>query len=433
MPGSPSESEIRTQWTNAVAVLEGGRNYADGTALGLLDTVEQALEGDYLPGSHALAAADYRAALSSLVSASRAQQWLIPVLYEYGKAIRSPYTDASRLMRALYDWFVTNTLTVKGRAITFDTSATAGGSNVGNGSVLRLSTDENGFPLQAVTVETKRLTCRSDRNSGASAHAEQFEIYGQEAGQDGLARASRGSGMNARTFLRSHHAGSGAGGSLLRNSSFSTYDSTATNVFSGWTVTGTAPTQDIVNFYRSHPNADVDGSLKMTAACKIVQGTDEWRTSRLDPDRPYFLRVMVNKSVGSGLGGTVYLRLGSKSASVNVSALSAGWNELYLSIGQDAWYSRFNENGLDVEIEWGNTPTSGYLLFDDVLFAPFDLVDGSYWFMEGGTTPWLVNDYLDFTDTGGAPTTSKIGWWLWVAGLGYLPSTTGSPSVTEPA
>jgi hypothetical protein len=88
-----------------------------------------------------------------------------------------------------------------------------------------------------------------------------------------------------------------------------------------------------------------------------------------------------------------------------------------------------------VEIEWASA-SSGYLLIDDAIFAPLDQIDGTYWFLRATAsthTPWLVDDILSFTDTGGAPATGQIQWWLWVSGFGYLPSTTGTPSFTDPA
>ena len=45
---------------------------------------------------------------------------------------------------------------------------------------------------------------------------------------------------------------------------------------------------------------------------------------------------------------------------------------------------------------------------------------------------WALDDTLEFTDTGGAAATAKIQYWLWVAGLGYLP-TDASPTFTDPA
>ena len=430
MSGSPTEAEVQTQWKNAVAVLESIRNYADGTAVALLNTLEQSLEGDYMPPSYVAMSADYRASLSSLVNTGRAAQVVQPMLFEYGKIIRSPYTSAFAIFRDLYDYFVANSMTIKSRNITYG-AASAGGSNVGSGTLSRLTADEKNFRLEACTVETKTWKCRGDRNSGTSPFAELFEVYGQEPGIDALERASRGSGLSVT--VRAHHAGTGAGGSLLRNGSFSTYSATGTPKFAGWTEAsgGSNISQDTANFYRSFPGATTDASLKATGAFKITQPVSEFRSGQLDPNRPYFIRIMVNASIGSATGGTVYLRLGSKTASIAVASLSAGWNELTFTANQDCWFGRFNENGLDVEVEWASA-SSGYLLVDDMIFAQWDLIDGTYWFLRGGTTPYLIDDVYTCADTGGAPTTGKLQYYLWLSGFGYLPSDIGAPTISDP-
>lgn len=419
------------------------RSWADTTAAdggGLLDVLIQSLEGEYTPSSLANFAAGFRAGLSNLISPGVAAEVLTPVLFEYAAQVLtdgSGYTAAEEIMTALYEHFVANSLTVESRAITYDTTATLGAGNVGNGEIKRLTEDENGFDLEACTVETKRLRCRTDQNSGVQKHDERFEILGDAASQDSLLRSSHGSGESARTTLASLHAGSGPGGSLLRNSSFSTYSATASPKFTSWTeaAVGGGIAQDATNFYRSHPGASTDGSLQMTGGggtVTLTQDLTAMRISKLDPDKPYFLRVMLNKTVGTAAGGTVTLRLGSQTVSVTIAALGANWQELLIPLDQGCWFRNFDEDSFTVEIEWSGS-TSGTLLFDDMLFQEFDLIDGTFWALIGGSTAWLVDDSLVFTDTGGAPTTAKIQWWLYIAGLGYLPHTTGVPTFTEPA
>lgn len=399
----------------------------------------QSLEGEYTPSSLAAFAASYRAGLSSLVSGGLALDLLAPVLFEYAAQVLTDgagYTSVDEIMRALYEHFVNNSLTVESRAITYDTSATLGAGNIGNGSIVRLTEDENGHDMEACTVETKRFRCRSDQNSGTQKNAERFELLGSAASQDSLLVANHGSGESARSTLTSLHAGTGNGGSLLRNSSFSTYSASASPKFDSWTedAVGGGIAQDTTNFYRSHPGAATDGSLQMTGGggtITLSQSLAAMRVSKLDPNKPYYLRVMLNKTVGTASGGTVTLRLGSQSVSVTIAALGTNWQELLIPLDQNLWFRNFDEDSFTIEIEWSSS-TSGTLLVDDMLFQELELIDGTYWAILGGSTAWLVDDSLVFTDTGGAPATAKIQWWLWVAGLGYLPHTTGVPTFTEP-
>ena len=440
MSGTPSEAEIQAQWRNSVALLEGVRSHADGTVAGAggqLDTLGQSLEGEYTPTGLAGASSRFRAGLSALIQPSMAQEFLLPCLYEYARLMGSPYSNGQDIMAKMRERFDENGLSVESRAITYDTSATAGAGNVGNGVVARLTVDEFGYNLEACTVEKKTFRCRADMNSGAKEFAEEFEVSGAAASFDSVLRYASGSGATKR--ITASHAGSSNGGSLLQNSSFSSYNSTATPKFVGWTQVagGASLTQDTTNFYRSHPGATVDGSLKITGGSGTVtvsQSLEDMRQKNLSTAVPYFLRIMVNKTVGTASGGSVTLRMGSQSVTTAIASLGSGWVEMVVGTGIDAWFREFNEADFAIEIEWTSS-TSGYLLVDDVIFTPWTLIDGTYWMVRhnvASPVSWLVNDTLEFTDTGGAPATGKIQYWLWVAGLGCLPSTTGTPTFTEP-
>jgi len=440
MSGSPSEAEIQAQWRNSVALLEGIRNHADGTvagAAGQLDVLQQSLEGEYTPSGLAGASSRLRAGLSALVAPGTAQDFLLPCLYEYARFMGAPYSNAADIMITLRERFDTNSLSVESRAITYDTSATAGAGNVGNGVCSRLTVDEFGHKLEACTVEKKTLRCRADQNSGAKEFAEEFEVSGAAASFDSLLRAASGSATVARLFAS--HAGTSNGGSLLQNSSFSSYNASATPKFVGWTETagGASLTQDTGNIYRSHPGATTDASLKITGGAgtvTVTQTLDNMRQKKLATNVPYLVRIMVNKTIGTAVGGSVTVRMGSQSVTSTIAALGSGWVEMVLGTGIDGWFREFNEADFSIEIEWSSS-TSGYILVDDVIFVPWTLIDGTYWNVRhnvASPVSWLVDDTLEFTDTGGAPATAKIQYWLWVAGLGCLPSTTGTPTFTEP-
>lgn len=450
MSGTPTETQIQTQWQNVVDILETMRNHVDSTHAGsggTFDVLLKSLEGEYTPQELANFVNGFRAGCSDLVTPSRAAQAITPILFEYAARIDADATGTqgfgtgkrtiAEMFRTLYDWFVDKNYTVKSRTITYDT-ATAGGSNVGNGTISRLTVDENGFNLEACTVEKKLFKCVADKNSGVNEHAEVFECIGTAASFDSLQRESFGSGTGANTTIVSKNAGSGTGGSLLSNSSFSTYNASATPKFTGWTESagGAYVAQNTANTYRSHPGATTDASLAITGGSGTVtlkQTLRSMRVRRLDPDTPYQLRVMFNRAAGSATGGTLTIRCGSSTASVALST-QTGWNELALSYNADLWFRNFNEDDFDVEIEWSSS-TSGTLYIDDVIFAPLDLIDGTYWWIRGNASShasFLVDDIFEFTDTGGAAATGKIQWWLWVAGFGYLPSS-GSPTFTDPA
>lgn len=443
MSGSPSEAEVQAQWRAAVNVLEKTRNHIDGTvagAGGLFDTLVQALEGEYTPAGLQSFVTRYRQDLSSLIDSDRALAALQPCLFEYGKLItEGGPRNLADLWRAIYNHFVANTLTVESRAITYDTSATAGAGNVGNGVMSRLTVDDNGFNLEACHVEKKVFRCIQDQNTGAEEHAETWECIGAQQSQDAVLLPSFGSGVLSKVQIRSKHAGTGDGGSSLNNSSFDTFSLAASPKFARWTETagGAYVGQDTTNFYRSNPNASVDGALKITGGSGTVtltQTLENMRLGSVDPNAPYFFRVMVNKTVGTASGGNIVISVGGVDVTQSIAGLGSGWQEILVPIGASCWPRSFNEASFAVVITW-ETSASGYLLVDDAIFCRWDYIDGTYWLLRqnaASPTAWLLDDTLEFTDTGGAPATGKIQYWAWVAGLGYLPSTTGTPSFTEP-
>lgn len=446
MSGQPTEAEIQSQWKASVDILETIRNVADGSLAGpgnKLDALLTLLEGEYTPYDSGAAVQGTYQGLSTLISPSAALAYLRPVVFEYGNWLSAngyfggAYSSVQVLFNALFEYMSENSVTVQTRAITFASPVYAG-TNTGNGALHRLTVDKYGNDMEGCYVEEKQFRCRRDQNNGTEVNAEVFESLGQAVPGTSLqiGASGFGSGEQSRTLIASRHAGTGSGGSLLLNSSFSTYSGTATPKFQGWTeASGSANiSQDTSNYYRTHPGATVDGSLKLSGSAKVVQSISTTRARRMDPEQPYFLRVMVNKTIGTASGGNIVIRLGSVSKTVSLASLGAGWQEVILAQDENCYLRNFNEQDLDIEIEW-QTASSGYLLIDDAIFCVWDYLDGSYYTIVGNDStshsPWLIDDVITVTDTGGAPGTGKLQWWVWRAGLGYLPSS-ATPTITDP-
>jgi len=446
-----SETNLRTQWQNAVDILEQTRNFGDGTLAGstnLFDVLEKSLEGEYTPEGLAIAVSRFRSLVSGALSSGSALEFLEPILREYVALISTPgkgYTDINQMARALYEHFAYNggiPITVASRTITFDTSITSttvqGGSIVGSGTATRLTEDSYGYDIEDCHVETKILRCVQDQNSGTDEHAELFEMLGEAASRDSLLRgdSNYGSGISGQ-FITSVHCGTGEGGSLLRNSSFSTYNASGSPKFDGWTETaGSANIAQVIsNFFRSQPGASTDVALQITGGSgqvKLSQTLANMRVNQLDRNTPYYLQAMVNPTVGTASGGSFLLHLGSKSTTTTIASLSAGWNRIIIAADSNTWFRNFNQDGFTVAVEWDASSSSGTLLVDDVILVPYTRIDGTWWTVVGGATPWKLDDTLEWTDTGGAAGTGTLQWWWWVAGLGYLPSTTGTPTIADP-
>lgn len=435
----PTQAEVETYWKAVVDVLEDDRASADGTIVGNLNTAQQAMEGDYVAVMGAASLATWRGVRSGALTRDAAAAMLTPVVHEYAKFIASPGAgrDLGRCLADLYVYWKENNRTLKSRNISY-ASGSMGGSNAGNGSLSRLTVDENNYRLEGCYVEAKKLKCIKDAATGARRHAEKFDLYGVEGSIDSLDVVNHGSGDRVEVY--SHHAGGGDGGSLLRNSSFSEYNSagTVTTKFPGWTIDTLGNVTTSANYFRGFPGSaenttggPSDLSMDITNNVVVYQRlTDAGIT--LDPALPYFLRVMLRRR--SSATGTFTLRFGGQNVTQALSGLTNDvWTELLITVGQKNWPKYVDEQNLDISLELASYGGSGSLEVDDVLFAPFDMFDGTWWFLRGGSTPWLLDDSWSGTDTGGAAADAKLQYWLQWAFRGfYLPSTTGTPTVSDP-
>ena len=439
-------AEVRSQIAQVCEILEVLRVKADAMTTetsGDYDELLAILEGDYTPAALSVLVAQHRAGLSDLLSGTVARSMIEPCLFEYAKFLSptSGYTNAADIFEMMYEQGVT----VKSRAITHDEAATAGGSNVGNAVLSRLYKGAYDEEIEGIHVETKVFRCRSDQNTGTKELAESWECIGQPASPDNLqlmtdaSSPKFGSGEASRKFIRNSHSGTGAGGSLLRNSGFSTYSATATPKFLGWDlVSGTQPTQYTAAQYLASPGSTTVSCLSSATnnAFRVKQTLANMRISSLDPNTPYALRIMVNKTIGSGSGGNVILHCGSEEHSTAVSSIGSNWQEIIMPLDKGCWLKEFNQDPFDIEFEWhaGGGSLSGYLVFDDAIFVPMTEIDGTWWFLRHNNSspvPNMVDDTYTFTDTGGLPETGIVQWWLWRAGFGYL-RTAGSPNITDP-
>ena len=439
---APTQAEIEIQLQKSAKLLYEMQNFADGTlggAGGLFDDLLQNLEGNYTAVGLAGAVAGFRGGVQALLDPNVVRSFMVPIISEYARFIKpsfgSGYGDPDRMFRAVYEYFVDNSRTIQSRNITYDTTETKTGT--GNGTLHRVTVDQNGNSLEACTPETKTFRCRRDKNSGAQEAAETFEVLGDPAGFDNLEAGTLGSGENSRTQIQSSNPGTGASGSGLNNSFFGTYDASATNRFSKWVkVSGaTEPVQETTETYRKAPGQTAAYAMLLGGSTLMRQTRTDMRVKSLDPNAPYTFSIMVNAdgpgAVTAAVGGNIVIRMGSRSKSVAISALS-GWTQVRIDDDENCWFANFNQDDMRVEIEW-ESATSGELLIADAIFRPLDLIDGTYWQIRGGSTPWLVDDTIAVTDTGGAPGTGKIQYLLQRAGFGYLPSTTGTPTVADPA
>ena len=466
MAGPANETAVQGLWKKAVDIIESLRSHIDGTQVadstGRIPLLEDALEGEHTVAPLANAAASMRSSLSALISPAVVRSFLNPIILEYGKVISTDSTKLDRfgggyrspeaVLEVMYEFFVAQSphTKIESRGISFGTITYDTSNNVGAGKLRRLTVDEYGYEIEACQVEQKTFRCRADANSGADEEAEVFEVLGQQPSKDWTRQgvAGNGSGLRVNTSIVNKHAGSGGGGSLLTNGSFTSYNSAGTtDKFTGWTKSGTAAngvyTQS-TEFYRSHPQEgdtpyslqlDVTGGLTFT----LKQTLENMNVDALRRDRPYFYRVMVKSPAADATGGAFHIRLGSQGAagSATISdptSLGTGWTEVFIPLDANCWFANFNQDTLDVEIEWAGG-TGGTILVDDGIFCEMDLIDGTYWILtqnQGTPTRWLIDDNLYVEDSlDGTFGDGKLQYYLWLGYGRYLPHST-TPTITDP-
>lgn len=420
--GAPTEADIQDQIGKVCKIYDEMRKFGHVNSPNMLQMegdLIAAIEGDYSPETLS-GWSTVRASYAALME--QAATSLTPLLRTYAQNIGTPETDAQSILTRLFRHFTDNSLTVETRDFTFGT-ITAGGSNVGNGTVNRLTTDENGDDIENQTADAKTVECIGDEHSGASVEGEErFNVRGTTALRDRIEIA--GSGLSAE--IRAITARDSR--QLLQNPSFDQFEGTVTvpTAVTGWT-----PTSDIGNFqlntttYRDPFNLTTPYSLQIDTNDTLSQNFSVKR-AQFNPSVPMYLQIAYNRAAGSG-DGTLTLHLGSQSTAV-VLAAETGWNVLRIALGTKNWFKNWNQEDPTVAIQLSGN-SSGYVLVDDIVFFPMSLFDGAWYSVVGGSTPFLKDDIFTWTDS---EVGSIIQVWLHRIFQRYLPHS-GSPSWSDPA
>lgn len=427
---SPSQAEIETQWKNAAAYLEAVRIRGAVTSTynvgALLDTLVQSLEGEY--AGRALAGAEsLRQSYAAAITPERVQSILGPLLLEEGRRIGSPLTSPLALLTpgpgSIYDHFIANDRRLVSKGPTFG-SVSAGGSNVGNGTVLRCTVDAEGKTLEGYySPKDTPVTavCVQDANGGATVGEEQFRLYGRLAGRDAI--DERGSGADITIAAASSNGSQAA----LNNPSFSQVSPT-TNDAPVTSLPGWEATTSIGNFqtvdddtYRPLGSETTSRAIRFTTDDTLTSAN---RLRGIDRTRPYVVQIAFKRE--SSCDGTLTLSVGAQSEAVTLSAQS-GWTVLRMTIGTKCWPANWDQNDVKLSIALASN-TTGTLLVDDVVVMPMVQHDGLFYIPVGGSTRFLNGDVFTFADS---ETGAIIQRWISRGWPGrYLPAVPDATQVT---
>lgn len=365
----------------------------------------------------AIAAA--RAALEAMLLNPLLRNELLPILQSWQKVLTNPSLDPATMYQNLYQRMVDSAQYVLSRGVTF--GSIAAGANQGNGTILRLTVDENGFAIDSVTPETKRLTCVSDEHSGAVLQQEVFRLEGEAVGSilDIL-----GSGQ----ILRNLTALSGKSTSTyLTNPSFDVINGGSDAVpdeILGWTISDIANVEvgrNTGEFYRSYQGVTDPGGLLLKDD-ELVSQSLRQRNVQVNPAVPMYLQIAVKRLTGAD--GTGTLRLGAVEHAVSIPTLTVDeWTIIRIGPSTENWFKNWNEDNPAIEFEWAGR-TAGQMRIDDVVFGPWTAFDSSWWAAVGGDSPFLRDDNFSVNDT--STEAGEINYWMWRAAGVYFPHDTGS-------
>lgn len=422
MPTLPNETQLQTIWGYAVDLHDETREYGNVNSdnyVGNENTLSDALFADHANEVLAALAANRRSFASSIAREGVAAVYR-PLLRSYMRVIGKPIRSDDAMLDDLYDWFIDNTKRVTSRGITF--GSVSAGTNAGDGTIHRITTDADGFPIDAVHAETKRAKCIADEHSGAREHEEVFVLEGEPFAKDILELDGSGFVSGAVSALSA-----GTSNRLLDNASFSTLgggtDGVPTSIF-GWTVDTIANVElgrSTGEYFRDFVGDTSPAGLKLKGNVLVTQNLNR-RSVTIDPRFPYHLQIAVKRV--SSVTGTITLRLGASSASVSLASLTNDvWNILKIGPGTANWFENWNEEDPTVEIQLSSYGGSGHAWVDDVVFGPFTRFDMTYVAIVGGDTPFLRDDSFSWTDTDAG--NGRIQRWLWRAFGRYLPHSTG--------
>lgn len=455
MSGSnPTFAQCWTQFGLLVKVINelekfgssNSANYED-----MEDALVTGLDGVFTPDVFRLLRQAVRTALAAPLTRGTLRRLFRPFLLEILRAIGNTELTATGAtehlaLRAIRQYMVDNSQTLNSDERTFDTSAA--GSPTGTGAVYRITVDPDAKVLECNGPDDKAFYCDRDQNSGASKHAEVFEVRFEDANPDGLQWVGHG-GTKTITSL---HAKSGG---ILVNPSFevgavaNNTALTTTGQLTGWDVTTASNVKTYsaaAYVYRGYggDTGITHYGLEFVGSDTLIQVVKTENPGAVFLERtPYRCQIAWQRK--SSATGTLTLHLGAVSKAVDVSTgVNDAWNILAIDLDEDAYLKAFNENALDVKVQMASLAT-GTVVVDDLVLAPFTNLDGTWWCVVGGATPWKRGDTLSFTSDAFGGTRAILSYWLWRAYVdgdpamverigGWFPTATaGGETIADPS
>lgn len=426
-----TRAQVEAEISARIAIFEELRKHAHVNSSGALSnyiarevTALATTQGDRTRQSN-VELAGYRGLLASAIDNSFLRRILDPLVHNYSAVLSdSPSNDIGTQLRELYLDFIDNTRLVKSRNINF--GSISAGSNLGDGTINRLTVDAYGYDIEACHMEAKKARCVRDETLNGEEHEEVFLFEGAKRNVDQLQVAGSGAGVLITAMS--------ARNSLITNASFTDYGGTALTSLteiSGWTpgaetISNYNLTETAAEIYRGAGGTSdaTPRAVKFLNNGSLTQNFDV-NNIKLTDDIPIYGQLAYNRSVGS-CDGTLTLQVGNNSVSVDLGGASSGYQVLRLPLNKLLYPRNFaNLDEPVVKITLSGR-TTGTLLIDDVIIGPMRQFDGTWYAVVGAATPFVAGNRDVFTWTDALTgSDSIIQQWLWRIYGFYLPHTTG--------
>lgn len=405
---SMTTTQAQNYWKANVKLLNELEAYASETSLvnyrALWDAAALLNIGEtQVAGSSSLTG--HRSSFSGMLSPNAVASLMSSPLAEYCGALAITEGVRITLDQAIFrlrEKLIASGDSIKTRGIVFGTPA-AGGSNVGNGTIYRLTQDEDGFPLESGHPEVKSLLCRLDQQQ-VDRHEEVFDISGAEREPDFLLVSGTGPQGGISSI------GPRASDRILLNQSFSSFSGSISgadvpvvtvNDFSGWTLGSITGAYASLTAFRDRAG-EADSrkiSVRWDNDNSFTQYLGRTRRPRFADRTPYLIGVRIYKDA-LVTAGSVTITVGASTVTVTLASLATGWNTVILPMDKRVYSKNFTQNDLKMQIILAGLVTTGTgIKVDDVTFTEENFVDGTFLTLLGGNTSFIKGDKFTITDT----------------------------------
>ena len=157
---TPTTTEAINTLKAAVDLLEELDRFANANSpnlVGLQDTLINSLAGDN--AAAILANGDaLRAAVAGQLTPANDRGTLTPCFADFMSAIAIPSSSLAENLVQFRQWMLDNSQTINSRGMTYG-SISVGGSNVGTGTISRITVDADNVPLEGAHAELKTFEC----------------------------------------------------------------------------------------------------------------------------------------------------------------------------------------------------------------------------------------------------------------------------------